>query len=86
MTGARRTADTATAEVSHALADGRRRARAVSGPYAVLAMQRAAGNAAVSALIAARLRSPGDKAVGEIDAALREVRRTNRRSTPSSRG
>jgi hypothetical protein len=79
MTGARRTADTAPAEVSDALAEGRRRAgdrdRAVGGPRAVLAMQRAAGNAAVSALMAARLRSPGERAVTEIDAALREVRR-----------
>ena len=80
MVGARRTADSARAEVGEALADGRRRAggdhtRAAPGPRAVLALQRRAGNAAVSALIAAKLRSPGGQAVGDIDAALRELHR-----------
>ena len=39
-----------------------------------MALQRAAGNAAVSALLAGRMRSPGAEAVSDIDAALREVR------------
>ena len=75
MTGARH-----KAEVSHAVADSKRkagsdRARPAVGPQAVLALQRDAGNAAVSALMAAKLRSPGAQAVAEIDAALTEVRR-----------
>ena len=79
MVGVRRTADSARGQVTNALADGRRRTgvprpRTVQAPHAVLAMQRSAGNAAVSALMAARLRSPGEEAVGEIDAALREIR------------
>jgi len=79
MAGARHTEDSARAEVSDALAGGRRktggeRARAV-GPHAVLALQRYAGNAAVSALVAAKLKSPGEQAVTEIDAALKEIRR-----------
>ena len=40
-----------------------------------MALQRSAGNAAVSALMAAKAKSPGDQAVGEIDAALREIKR-----------
>ena len=40
-----------------------------------MALQRSAGNAAVSALMAAKAKSPGDQAVGEIDAALRELKR-----------
>lgn len=80
MIGVRQTADPARAQVGNALADGRRKAagtrtRTVVGPAAVLALQRASGNAAVSALMAARLRSPGGQAVTEIDAALREIRR-----------
>jgi hypothetical protein len=80
MGGARRTVDSARAEVSDALANGRRRAggdpaRAVVGSHALLALQRNAGNAAVGALLAAKLRSPGEQAVTEIDAALQEVRR-----------
>jgi hypothetical protein len=79
MVGVRRTADSARGQVTNALADGRRRTggprpSAVDAPHAVLAMQRSAGNAAVSALMAARLRSPGEAAVGDIDAALRELR------------
>ena len=45
------------------------------GPQAVLALQRAAGNAAVNALMAGRMRFPGDQAVADIDGALRELRR-----------
>jgi hypothetical protein len=41
----------------------------------VLALQRAAGNAAVNALLAGRMRFPGDQAVADIDGALRELKR-----------
>ena len=40
----------------------------------MLALQRQAGNAAVGALMAAKLKSPGEQAVSEIDAALKEIR------------
>lgn len=59
-------------EVASALTDGRRRAGA--DPRAMLALQRQAGNAAVGALMAAKLKRPGDQAVSEIDAALKEIR------------
>lgn len=59
-------------EVASALVDGRRRAGA--DPRAMLALQRQAGNAAVGALMAAKLKSPGEQAVSEIDAALKEIR------------
>jgi len=73
-------ADSAKDEVSDALAGGRRRAggdrgRAAAGLHAILALQRNAGNAAVSALMAAKLKSPGEQAVTELDAALKEIRR-----------
>ena len=45
------------------------------GPRALIALQRSAGNAAVNALMAGRLRFPGEQAAAEIDAALREIRR-----------
>src|SRR5437764_587130 len=75
MTGVRHPADSAKAEAGDALAGARRKAAGDrpstdTGPRAILALQRYAGNAAVSALIAARLRSPGEQAVTEIDAAL----------------
>jgi hypothetical protein len=77
MSSARQKAGTGRAEVSHTAdrrkADGDR--AQVAGPHAVLALQRDAGNAAVSALMAARLKSPGEQAVADIDAALTEVRR-----------
>lgn len=61
------------AEVTEALADGRRKAVRVSGsPHALLALQRDAGNAAVGALMAAKQKQPDESA---IDAALKEVRR-----------
>jgi hypothetical protein len=41
----------------------------------VMALQRAAGNSAVTALMAGRLRSPGEEPAGQMDAALRELRR-----------
>lgn len=45
------------------------------GEPALLALQRQAGNAAVNALLAGRLRNPGAEAVGRLDSALREIRR-----------
>jgi hypothetical protein len=77
---ARQLADASRAEISHALDHGRRRpggdqAPALAGPHAVLALQRSAGNAAVSALLAAKVKAPGQPAVADIDAALREIRR-----------
>ena len=50
------------------------RARPV-GVRAVLALQRSAGNGAVNAPMAAKLRFPGAQASADIDAALVEVRR-----------
>src|SRR4051794_18577358 len=63
-----------------ALAEGRRRGAATPAgpatrPQAVLALQRVAGNSAVSALMAARLKFPGEQATKDIDGALRELRR-----------
>ncbi|MDX8037155.1 hypothetical protein SK803_43775 [Lentzea sp. BCCO 10_0856] len=65
-----------SAEVTGALADGKRKAGpAVSGsPHALLALQRDAGNAAVGALMAAKQKQPDQAALGHIDAALKEVR------------
>lgn len=67
----------ATAPVSEALAEGRRKS-APTGPRGnaarVLALQRAGGNAAVTALLEGKAKSPGDEAVGHIDAALQELR------------
>ncbi|MFD9705432.1 hypothetical protein [Lentzea sp. NPDC059081] len=63
------------AEVTHALADGKRKAAAptVAGsPHALLALQRDAGNAAVGALMAAKQKQPDE---AHIDAALKEVKR-----------
>jgi hypothetical protein len=79
MVGARRTADSARTEVGRALTEGGRKAggdrpRTSGNPAAILALQRAAGNSAVGALLAARLRSPGEQAVTDINAALREIR------------
>jgi hypothetical protein len=79
MAGARQSADSSRERASAALEDGRKRSggdrsRPPAGPAAVLALQRAAGNSAVSALMAARLRSPGGSAVSEIDAALKQLR------------
>ncbi|MFD0043771.1 hypothetical protein ACFVGV_01150 [Pseudarthrobacter scleromae] len=68
----RQAAGAARIEVASALLDGRRRAGA--DPRAMLALQRQAGNAAVGALMAAKLKSPGEQAVSEIDAALKEIR------------
>jgi hypothetical protein len=80
MAGGRQTADAVKAQASEALTDARPRARGSAaslppGPQAVLALQRAGGNAAVNALMAGRMRFPGDQAVADIDGALRELRR-----------
>jgi hypothetical protein len=80
MGGARQTADTAKAQATDALKGARPRARQRSpspnvGALAVVALQRAAGNAAMSALMAGRLRFPGKQAVADIDGAMRELRR-----------
>jgi hypothetical protein len=76
--GARRAAEDGRAAASAALSAARRRTsprgRPRTGVPAVLAMQRAAGNAAVNALLAAKVRSLGGS-VGDVDAALRELRR-----------
>ena len=45
------------------------------GPRALIALQRSAGNAAINALMAGRLRFPGKQATADIDSALREIRR-----------
>jgi hypothetical protein len=78
MVGSHRTSDSAAkAEAGNALAEGRRRAAGQRArPFGgLLGLQRAAGNAAVNALLAAKLKSPGDQAISEIDSALREIKR-----------
>ncbi len=80
MAGARDTADSATAEVGEALMRGRRASgggadRPAVGPTTVLALQRSAGNGAINALLAGRLRLPSRQGAREMDAALRELRR-----------
>ena len=72
-TVARQATGTARNDVTDVLAAGKRRAGV--DPRAVLALQRQAGNAAVGALMAAKLKSPGEQAATEIDAALKEIRR-----------
>src|SRR5215467_4238419 len=77
MTSARQRTGAGTAKVSDRAAASRKaggdRPRA-AGPHAVLALQRDAGNAAVSALMAAKQKSPGGQALIDIDGALTEVR------------
>ena len=66
------------APASEALAEGRRRSapnRPQGGATRLAALQRVAGNAAVTALLEGKARLPGDEAVGQIDGALRELRR-----------
>jgi hypothetical protein len=80
VAGPRRTTDAARSDMHDALADGRQRrggppARPSTGPQALLALQRFAGNSAVSALMTARLKWPGEQARSDIDGALRELRR-----------
>jgi len=62
------------------LAAGRQREAGRNGEatrpgIGLLNLQREAGNAAVSALVAAKLQGPGDEAITEIDGALVELRR-----------
>lgn len=77
-TVARAATGASRSEVGGALIEGRRRAGvsplAGVDPRAVLAVQRQAGNAAVGALMAAKIKSPGEQAAAEIDAALKEIR------------
>jgi len=73
-TGATRTA------IASSLAAGRTVAAGIPNPSggpaaALIALQRDAGNSAVSALVAAKMRSPGEAAVVEIESALVELRR-----------
>ncbi|MDQ0893880.1 phage tail protein [Agromyces ramosus] len=90
MAGAQHSAIATRAAMTSALTDGRQRTAGAGGraspretggsggsggPAAMLALQRSAGNAAVSALMAAKLKWPGDEARVEIDAAIREVKR-----------
>jgi hypothetical protein len=91
MVGVRQTADAAKARVNDTLNDARPRSRrraesSTVGPPAVLALQRRAGNAAVSALMAGRMRFPGDRAVADIDGALRELRRDEPAADTVERG
>ena len=76
MGGSRRVADSAAQrEATEAPRKGSEgRIRGPGSAPGLLALQRNAGNAAVSALLAGRMRSPGGEAVSAIDAALREVR------------
>lgn len=67
----------ATAPLSEALSEGRRKSAPTSplgNAARVLALQRAGGNAAVTALMEGKAKAPGDEAVGHIDAALQELR------------
>ncbi len=71
--GAARAVMTATLTAGRQRAAARPSATGRGG--ALLALQREAGNAAVNALLAARMRWPGDEAIVEIDGALVELRR-----------
>jgi hypothetical protein len=78
--GAHETADTARAKAGDALAQARCTARtagvtAPDLPRGLLSMQRSAGNAAVNALVAAKLKWPGEQAKAELDAGLKQARR-----------
>ena len=73
MGGARLSTDAAKTPASDALARARRRAGA-GRARSLLGLQRTAGNAAVNALVAAKLRGPADQQRVDIDSALREVR------------
>ncbi|WP_111765071.1 hypothetical protein [Nakamurella deserti] len=78
MTGGSRSTPGSRAAAADALSAARRRAapaRPAAAPGGMLGLQRAAGNAAVGALLRARLMSPGDAALADIDVALRELRR-----------
>src|SRR5688500_5849886 len=78
-TVARQATGASRSEVGGVLIEGRRRDGASPRPSAdqraVLALQRQAGNAAVGARMAAKLKSPREQGTPEIDAALREIRK-----------
>ncbi len=61
-------------------------ARSAAGPHALMALQRAAGNQAVNALMAARMRFPGDQARKDIDAGIKELRRDEPVIDPVEKG
>lgn len=69
--GAREAAPATVARLAHP------RSAPPVGPAAVLTLQRQAGNAAVSALLAARAKATEGPATDTLDAALREVRGTD---------
>ena len=81
MAGIRLAADSSRSGMTRALADARSRAvggpsRVAAGPAGmIMALQRDAGNSAVSALMAAKLKSPGEAAIVDLDGALAELRR-----------
>lgn len=76
MVAARQQAGPARAEASQALVRARRQVpQGRPQDASLIALQRAAGNAAVNALMAARLRWPGEQATKDIDGAMRELRR-----------
>jgi hypothetical protein len=72
-TVARHAASPGTSEVADALRSARQRPGVDA--RAVLVLQRQAGNAAVGALMAAKLKSPREQGTPDIDAALREIRK-----------
>ncbi len=75
MSQGHRSGDEARSAAGSALTAARRTvAGSRARPTGLLALQRSAGNGAVNALLAARLRFPGAQARSDIDAALVEVR------------
>lgn len=92
MGGARQSADAARAAglgdaLDRADAGPARVFRAAPRVRLPLAMQRAAGNSAVNALMAARLKWPGDEARSDIDGGLTELRKDEPDvQRPSSKG
>lgn len=86
VVGSRHAAD--RAEVSEALTAGRHRAGgpAPAGPLGLLSLQRRAGNEAVTALLLARTRSPGENAAADLDAALAELRHDEPAVEPVEKG
>ena len=77
MGGARHTADAARVALGDAVARAKRRRGEIPlrGPTALMAMQARAGNSAVSALLAARLKGPEDHVRSELDDGLCELKR-----------
>lgn len=80
MTGPRRTSDAGKAKIADALTRGRPASQRSNpatrvGVRALLALQRDVGNDAVRALLAGKLRFPEERARGDMDAALVELRK-----------